>query len=292
MARKSFEEIRNALQSAIDAGSIRNVDYKQLSEDANRAYGHAVRDLYRNEPSYQDADDCGVRPTEREALQQFRLPYSVLHLSGYLKRVGARGERWNWLAVRVSVARQWAPIADLLTAARPLIVKGRAPRDPATIEPRSNATCQICERQIEAAHGLIAHHGYERPHLGSGIQTASCFGARRLPWQIDREALADWLGVLADKIEDARKRCEHLASGFPRVPGPFVPRSKDDPLRKISRTYQPLIGADHAEYSKWLEIARADAATSLRKLKAEYARQKARFDAWKETPLIIPAKGE
>jgi hypothetical protein len=279
MARKSFEELRDALQSAIDAGTIRNVDYKQLSEDANRAYEAETRDLWKNEPGLEEYN-------ARELLFTHRLPYSVLHLPGFLKRA----PQSELFAERRAVATKWAPIADLLTRARPLIVKGRAPRDPATIAPRSNATCQICERQIEAAHGLIAHHGYERPHLGSGIQTASCFGARRLPWQIDREALADWLGVLEEEIEDARKRCEHLASGFPRVPGPFVPRSKDDPLRKISRTYQPLIDADHADYSKWLAIARADAARDLRMIKAEHARQKARFDAWQATPLIIPDK--
>jgi hypothetical protein len=279
MARKSFEEIKAELTAAITAGEIRNVDYKELSEAANRAYKAETHGLWKGEPGLEDRES-------RELLYKYRLPYSVLHLSGFLKRA----PKTTLFAARRDVAEKWAEVGDLLKAVRPLIVKGRAPRDPATIAPRSNATCQICERQIEAAHGLIAHHGYERPNLGSGIQTASCFGARRMPWQIDREALADWLGVLADEIECARKRCEHLASGFPRVPGPFVPRPKDDPFRKISTTHQPLIDSHHAEYSKWLEIARADAASSLRTLKAEYVRQKARFDAWKETPLIIPDK--
>lgn len=43
-------------------------------------------------------------------------------------------------------------------------------------------TCQICGRPIKSSTGLIAHHGYKRP--GSGWQTASCIGARHLPYEV------------------------------------------------------------------------------------------------------------
>ena len=42
-------------------------------------------------------------------------------------------------------------------------------------------TCQICAREIKANTGVIAHHGYRRP--GGGWQTASCAGARFLPYE-------------------------------------------------------------------------------------------------------------
>jgi hypothetical protein len=42
-------------------------------------------------------------------------------------------------------------------------------------------TCQICGRQIKANTGTIAHHGYQRP--GGGWQTASCMGAKYLPYE-------------------------------------------------------------------------------------------------------------
>lgn len=44
-----------------------------------------------------------------------------------------------------------------------------------------NFTCQICEREIKASTGVIAHHGYTRP--GEGWQTSSCWGARHLPYE-------------------------------------------------------------------------------------------------------------
>jgi hypothetical protein len=48
-------------------------------------------------------------------------------------------------------------------------------------------TCQICGRAIKAKTGLIAHHGYRRPH--QGWQTRSCFGARYRPYEVACDAL-------------------------------------------------------------------------------------------------------
>lgn len=48
-------------------------------------------------------------------------------------------------------------------------------------------TCQICARPILSKLGLIAHHGYQRP--GGGWQTASCIGARHLPYEVSCDAI-------------------------------------------------------------------------------------------------------
>jgi len=63
--------------------------------------------------------------------------------------------------------------------------------------------CQICGRDIKSALGLIAHHGYRRP---GGSQTASCPGARRLPYEISRDALPPTIGegeLHLDKVREA-----------------------------------------------------------------------------------------
>lgn len=49
-------------------------------------------------------------------------------------------------------------------------------------------TCQICGRSIKATTGLIAHHGYQRPHK-QGWQSGSCFGARALPYELSCDRL-------------------------------------------------------------------------------------------------------
>ena len=63
--------------------------------------------------------------------------------------------------------------------------------------------CQCCGRDIHAALGSIAHHGYTRP--GDGWQTPSCFGAKRLPWEVDRSAVAD----LIDHLKEVLLRSEY-----------------------------------------------------------------------------------
>lgn len=61
-------------------------------------------------------------------------------------------------------------------------------------------TCQICSRPILAERGKIAHHGYERPD-GQGYQTASCFGALHLPFEVSRDRLGQYITALKDRLE-------------------------------------------------------------------------------------------
>lgn len=62
-------------------------------------------------------------------------------------------------------------------------------------------TCQCCARQIFAETGTIAHHGYERP--GWGYQTASCMGAKFLPFEVSRDRLGDLIVMLKDRRDSA-----------------------------------------------------------------------------------------
>lgn len=62
-------------------------------------------------------------------------------------------------------------------------------------------TCQCCARPIFAETGTIAHHGYERP--GYGYQTASCMGAKYLPFEVSRDRLGDLIGMLKDRLAGA-----------------------------------------------------------------------------------------
>jgi hypothetical protein len=56
--------------------------------------------------------------------------------------------------------------------------------------------CQCCGRAILAKLGTIAHHGYQRPDYG--WQTASCMGAKELPFAVDRSALGRMIVALQD----------------------------------------------------------------------------------------------
>ena len=82
----------------------------------------------------------------------------------------------------------------------------------------SAMTCQCCGRQIFAQTGTIAHHGYERP--GYGWQTASCMGAKYLPFEVSRNRLADLILSLQQMIDDTANvivkiKAEKVKLAFP-----------------------------------------------------------------------------
>lgn len=72
------------------------------------------------------------------------------------------------------------------THAKRLSVESRAVKDAAT---EQRMTCQCCGRKYLAKVGTVAHHGYQRP--GDGWQTASCGGAKYLPFEVSRVRLGE-----------------------------------------------------------------------------------------------------
>lgn len=72
-------------------------------------------------------------------------------------------------------------------------------------------TCQICAREIKANTGLIAHHGYQRPWHGSGIQTRSCMGARHLPYEKDCTVLKKYVDIVTTQRDATKTTRDALA---------------------------------------------------------------------------------
>lgn len=156
--------------------------------------------------------------------------------------------------------------------------------------------CQCCGRSILAKTGTIAHHGYTRP--GSGWQTASCYGAKALPWEVDRSALARLIDFIRDTLKrHVASRAEAAAEKIPvsySYPGPYdkarcksptlykdVTRAtfdeiKADPQYKmVQRSVYDFDGLKKSDLdSRDRQIA------SLKKDIAEFSK---RFNSWKQT---------
>lgn len=80
-------------------------------------------------------------------------------------------------------------------------------------------TCQICARAIKANTGIIAHHGYQRPQY-QGWQTASCDGARQLPYEVSR----DYIPVVIERYKLHAKNQEDMADEMLRTPPATITR--------------------------------------------------------------------
>lgn len=78
----------------------------------------------------------------------------------------------------------------------------------------TETTCQICGRAILARTGVIAHHGYRRP-LGWHAQTASCFGARFVPYEAGHDALDRYVPIIEDLLARTITRRADLIANPP-----------------------------------------------------------------------------
>jgi hypothetical protein len=112
------------------------------------------------------------------------------------------GDHVAWLdahlAKRLADARARNPDAKLNEGLRKNIVfdyaRRVANREKKTKAQQTHATCQICERRIQANTGVIAHHGYTRP--GHGWQTQSCFGARYRAYEDSNDAMQPYIDMV------------------------------------------------------------------------------------------------
>jgi hypothetical protein len=108
------------------------------------------------------------------------------------------------------------PLHNLLQSAKPLIVKrGQATTTDSPGPAKGYMTCQCCARQIMAATGVIAAHGFRRP---SGMsQTASCDGAGSLPWESDRSRLGELIEGLKERVDRSKMALDDIIAELPPV---------------------------------------------------------------------------
>jgi len=185
------------LEGAIAAGMVPNALLVSAKETINRAIDEAVRGYDDETKQYRfkivsSAHD--LPPAIKEAVK----------LKAY--------DRCEFLS-------SMFPLYELLQAAKPLAVKRqdmpkvKSPKQ--LVDEADQMTCQCCGRGIFAATGTIAHHGYQRP--GGGWQTASCSGAKELPFEVSREALGRLIANLNDWEVNAVAALAAIANGLSPV---------------------------------------------------------------------------
>ena len=171
--------------------------------------------------------------------------------------------------------------------------------------------CQICGRAIKAKSGRIAHHGYQRPHFGSGWQTASCLGARALPYEVSADLLPSAIAACAAWKGRVEERIASLA-GTPTIANPrhatWLRAKLENRLRRSDGTQHPEPPATITfpgdieytpenraawlaahEYRDALARYRREAARELEAATEELARLEARLAAWVPVTIASPA---
>jgi hypothetical protein len=163
-------------------------------------------------------------------------------------------------------------------------------------------TCQVCGRGILANKGVIAHHGYQRP--GSGWQTASCGGAKELPFQVSRDALAKEIANAEVYVEQRIAFLAALKAEEVKVVWTYTDYSKPHPKYGKSSAGQTTVHISREEFPAAFEVYKAvrryrDAvdpnfdslkASEMKRVvatiegtKGYIAQQQERFNGWKQT---------
>lgn len=169
-------------------------------------------------------------------------------------------------------------------------------------------TCQCCPGKVLANTGVIAHHGYRRP--GDGFQSASCFGARALPFEVDRSRLGELIVAIDQQLRMQRAaRRDIAAEKFPitrrftdySAPRNTLGRREDRPTISINFTrdtfeHQMRMHAEllrrngfydlSFDETKKTELATAD--YRIKNTRDDLVRCKTKYDGWSVTHEWVP----
>jgi hypothetical protein len=161
---------------------------------------------------------------------------------------------------------------------------------------KATMTCQCCAKSYLANTGVMAHHGYQRP--GGGWQTASCSGARELPFEVSRDALGRLIVGLNNWKANAVSNRTNIEKETAPVVLTISDRSK--PRDRFGRYPSKHIDVTRANFAALSEeysfyrlghydfdhVKERDLAHRDREIKAvteEIAAQRARFYGWTQT---------
>lgn len=143
-------------------------------------------------------------------------------------------------------------------------------------------TCQCCGGSYLAKKGLIAHHGYQRP--GYGNQTASCYGARNLPFEESRDCLGEMIrDILKPDVKRliAARRVLLSDPYHPVLGFEYEPLPKNLPLGVALPRIRKRIGPDHADYLRARHIAIQEINLTTKHAYQHLQRQRLRYRNWK-----------
>lgn len=142
------------------------------------------------------------------------------------------------------------------------------------MEKEEKATCQICAREIKAKFGVIAHHGYQRPY--EYTQTASCMGARHLPYEKSRDVILVAIEQIKSFIENHKALIEKVKVGNISVPYGYRKFVMIEPTDKFYSIRQ----GEYLDKLKWeIELAERDV-----------VRLQKRYDDWKISSVLQEAE--
>lgn len=210
-------------------------------------------------------------------------------------KLAARFARWP---EAVAKANQIRALRDAIKAA-PVVKPEPKPTPAQAAKLAKTMTCQCCARPIFAETGVIAHHGYQRP--GTGYQTASCEGARELPFEVSRDALGRHIDNLKAYLGRTRAYLVKVQAETAPITFSFTDYTTTDRYgagtptsRRVTRETFPTIWEETKAARRYNQFDKPDfdalKVRVVRAIKADInvvtaaiEQQEERFAGWKQT---------
>jgi hypothetical protein len=157
--------------------------------------------------------------------------------------------------------------------------------DDKAILAKLTSTCQICARPILANTGLIAHHGYTRPYAHAGFQTASCPGARFMPYEMACDALPPYIERLESALATTQEQLRDLINDPPHTLLYYPQPRRGKPLLPPEEVYKPHnFNKEHIPVDRYSQLyfnVKHEREAMIKHLTDDLKFLKARLDAWK-----------
>ena len=194
-------DILEMIDSAIDAGMIYNVDYKDVKEAANRKLEAGYRAAVV-QPYLEGLHNRGeeISPEMSEIL--YYSGYPQAHTLNARDKGITKLEKTDPNHWMVKAAREYLelvrPVIEKLVIIKGTVVKGRKPSDKPRLTPErtleNTGTCSVCGRNVKLSNtGKIVDHGYT---IRYGFQEGNCFGVGYAPIEVSSEGAVAYLSAL------------------------------------------------------------------------------------------------
>jgi hypothetical protein len=299
---RQLEEAFDTMTRFEAEGVLLKVEYAGLNAVVSNALDDAWKKTVRERYTYAGKWEA-LSEAERKLEQSMFHPYPHT-VSGYLKRATAATKAAGPMRDdMIALLTELTPLTERLLKLKAIIGK-RAPKPTKTSIAQAERdakamTCQCCARRILAETGEIAHHGYQRP--GTGWQTASCFGAKALPFEVDRARLGDMLVSLKAQRDTLIKALAEIEAETRPVSYTYSDRTdctqswhKGVPrtIRVTRETFDAEYDAIHDKrgaraVKPTFDMVKAGVLSGLggekRMVEGEIAFQQPRYDGWSQT---------
>ena len=213
------EEIHAALDNAVEARAIYNVDFIELKYQASK---RMELDQVAVQKIYLDVDYEDRNEVDGEIY--YNIGYSpVQGPSRKFANFVAAAPAGDVKTAALAFVKTWAPIAVKFKEIKPFVIKGRKPSDTPRKTPErtieNTGTCPVCGQNVKLKDGQMVSHGYQ---VRWNQFVGNCFGVREQALEVSDSGLRNYLNlVLIPTQADLTKQVtEHEASEL-NVPSPW-----------------------------------------------------------------------